>query len=88
MITNKNIVLISQIRKNAEMVMHKIDKSDQPLYLFSRSKIKAVMLNPEKFAQMQEMIENYLDQQTLLSVDKGEMAKAEDWNKVKIKSKK
>lgn len=83
MITNNNIVSISQMRKDTDMVMKKVDKMDLPIYLFSRSKIKAVLINPLKFAQMQEMIEDYLDGQELLAIGQDELEKAEDWQKVK-----
>lgn len=83
MITNKNIVSISQMRKETEAVLKKIDQKDVPLYLFSRSKIKAVLLNPEKYAEMQEIIEDYYDQQELLSVTEKELRSAQDWDKVK-----
>ena len=83
MITNNNVVSISQMRKDTDMVMDKIDKLDIPIYLFSRSKIKAVLVNPEKYAEMEEMIEDYLDQKELLSIDKNEISQAEDWEKAK-----
>lgn len=85
MITSSNIVSISQMRKDTESVMKKIAGTEHPLYLFSRSKIKAVIVNPEKFAEMQEMIEDYLDAQELLTVDNDELVKAEDWQKTKAK---
>lgn len=83
MITNKNIVSISQMRKETESVLNKVEKLDMPLYLFSRSKIKAVLLNPDKYAEMQEIIEDYSDQQELLSISKDELKSAKDWNKAK-----
>jgi PHD/YefM family antitoxin component YafN of YafNO toxin-antitoxin module len=87
MITNNNIVSISQMRKETDAVMRKIDSSDQPVYLFSRSKIKAVMINPDKFAEMQEIIEDYEDQKALMSIGKKELELAEDWEKIKTKLK-
>lgn len=83
MITNKNIVSISQMRKETESVLDKVEKLDMPLYLFSHSKIKAVLLNPDKYAEMQKIVEDYFDQQELLSISNDELKSAEDWNKVK-----
>jgi len=88
MITNNNIVSISQMRKDTDTVMRKIDNIDQPVYLFSRSKIKAVMIHPDKFAKMQEIIEDYEDQKALLAVGKTELAVAEKWDKIKTELKK
>lgn len=83
MITNKNIVSISQMRKETESVLDKVDKLDMPLYLFSRSKIKAVLVNPEKYAEMQEIIDDYFDQKELLSVTDEELKSARDWSEVR-----
>ncbi|PIT97408.1 hypothetical protein COT77_01485 [Candidatus Berkelbacteria bacterium CG10_big_fil_rev_8_21_14_0_10_41_12] len=85
MITKNNIIPISQIRKEAEKVLDKISRNDQPFYLFSRSQIKAVLVNPEKFAEMQEMVEDYLDQQELLKVTPDELKTAEEWTRAKSK---
>jgi len=85
MITDKNVISISQMRKETESVLDKVKNLGQPVYLFSRSQIKAVLLNPEEFAKMQELIENYHDQRELLGVTEDELKQAEDWNKVKAK---
>ena len=85
MITNENIVSISQMRKDTGMVMKKVDKMDFPVYLFSRSKIKAVLINPVKYAEMQEMIEDYLDGQELLAISQDELKNVEDWQSAKSK---
>jgi PHD/YefM family antitoxin component YafN of YafNO toxin-antitoxin module len=87
MITNDNIVSISQMRKETDEVLKKISAKGRPVYLFSRSRVKAVLLDPEHFAKMQEVNENYLDQQELLSVDEAEISGALDWDKVKAKLK-
>ena len=83
MITKDNIVSISQMRKETERILKKIDHTDRPLYLFSRSQIKAVLVNPEEFAKMQQMVEDYLDQQELLGVSADELKGGENWEKVK-----
>ena len=83
MLTNDDIVSISQMRKNTDEVLKKVSARDRPVYLFSRSKIKAILLDPVSFARMQKINENYLDQQELLSVDEDELAGALDWDKVK-----
>ncbi len=88
MITNNNIVSISQMRKDTDMVMRKIDNSDQPIYLLSRSKIKAVMVHPDKFAEMQQIIEDYEDQKALMAISKTELATAEKWDDIKSELKK
>lgn len=83
MITNENIVSISQMRKDTDLVMKKIDSLDSPIYLFSRSKIKAVLVNPVKYAEMQKMAEDFLDQQELMAINQDELNKAKDWQKTK-----
>jgi PHD/YefM family antitoxin component YafN of YafNO toxin-antitoxin module len=83
MITKRNVVSISQMRKNADSVLEKVDTLNQPIYLFSRSQIKAVLLSPEKYAELQELTENFLDQQELLAVSAEELKKAETWEKAK-----
>jgi PHD/YefM family antitoxin component YafN of YafNO toxin-antitoxin module len=86
MITENNTASISQMRKETEMVLKKADHL--PVYLFSRSQIKAVLVNPGEFAKMQEMVENYLDQQELLGISADEMRKGDDWEKAKAQIKK
>ena len=83
MITNENVVSISQIRKETDAVLKKIDRFDRPYYLFSRSQIKAVLINPNEFAKMQQIVEDYLDQQELLKITGDELKTGRDFKKVK-----
>jgi len=85
MVTKDNVVSISQMRKDAAGVLGRVETVDGPLYLFSRSQIKAVLVSPEKFAEMEEMVEDYLDQRELLAVRDHELKKAVDWKKAKAK---
>ena len=81
MITKDNIIPISKMRSDTKAVLKKL-RSHQPLYLFSRSSPKAVLLDIDDYASMQEIVEDYFDSQELLSVTNKEIAEAEDFEKV------
>ena len=84
MIKQDNIISISEMRTNTENVLKRLE-SRQAYYLFSRSKPKAVLLDFDYFADLQEMLEDHLDSQELLSIEDKEIDEATNWKTFKAK---
>jgi prevent-host-death family protein len=59
--TNKNVKTITDMRENATELLKHIEKEGF-LYIFHRSKPKAVMLSVDEFTSLQEIVEDYFDQ--------------------------
>ena len=84
MIKQDNIISISEMRTNTENVLKRLE-SREAYYLFSRSKPKAVLLDFDYFADLQEMLEDQFDSHELLLVEDKEIDDATDWQIFKAK---
>lgn len=61
--TQNNIKTITDMRENALALLNKATRSEEPIFLFHRSTPKAVLLSIAEYSNMQEMIENYMEEQ-------------------------
>lgn len=60
--TKDNVKTITDMRENALGLLESVEKGS-PTYIFHRSKPKAVLLGVDDFIKIQELIENYLDEE-------------------------
>ena len=60
--TKTNVKTITDMRENALGLLKSVEKGS-PTYIFHRSKPKAVLLGIDDFVKIQELIENYLDEE-------------------------
>lgn len=58
--TIKNTRTITDLREQALQLLKEVQK-EGPTFIFYRSKPKAVMLSMEEYANLLEMLEDYLD---------------------------
>lgn len=59
--TQNNVKTITDMRENALALLKMIEKGQEPIFLFHRSKPKAVLLSIDEFVKLQEMLEAYLE---------------------------
>lgn len=61
MLTTPQIKTISDIRLKPNVVFNQLKSGKGPFYLLYRSKLKAVLLDPETFTKLQEIAKDYQD---------------------------
>lgn len=61
MINPKTIRTISDLRENPLEVLKAAEKLGEPIYLFYRSKPKGVLVDLDKFNELMEFVEDYMD---------------------------
>ena len=59
--TAKNVKTITDLRERALELLDQVKKSAEPVYVFHRSKPKAVILSIEEFSKLKELIEDLED---------------------------
>ncbi|MEK7527402.1 MAG: type II toxin-antitoxin system Phd/YefM family antitoxin [Patescibacteria group bacterium] len=67
--TVNNTRNITDFRTNPDSILETVKKLDGPLYLFRGSVPKAIVLDPEKYNEMLEMIEDYQDELRALELE-------------------
>jgi len=67
--TVKNTRNITDFRTNPDSILEAVKKLDGPLYLFRGSVPKAIVLDPEKYSNMLEIIEDYQDELRALELE-------------------
>lgn len=60
-LTKLNTFTITDMRENALKLLRKAEKKFGPLYIFYRSKPRAVLLNLEEYEKLRDLAEEYLD---------------------------
>ena len=61
--TVNNIKTITDMREKALLLLNQAAKSEEPIFLCHRAQPKAVLLSIAEYTKLQEMIENYLEDQ-------------------------
>ena len=59
--TAQNVKTITDLRERALELLDQVKKSAEPVYVFHRSKPKAVILSIEEFSKLKELIEDLED---------------------------
>lgn len=80
--TQDNIKSITDMRENALALLNKAARSEKPIFLFYRSRPKAVMLSLKEFSKLQEMAENYLEDQEAKALAKEPRGKLTPFAKI------
>lgn len=66
MITEEDIITVSELRKNTLAVFKKMNKTNKPLTIFSDSKPVGVIMSIPKYAELQMGYESIIHPQDLL----------------------
>ncbi len=72
--TSKNVKTITDMREDALGLLNLVKKNGVT-YIFYRSEPKAVMLDIDEFARMQELLEDYFDSQEAIKLEKEPVGK-------------
>ncbi|MBI2641218.1 type II toxin-antitoxin system prevent-host-death family antitoxin [Candidatus Roizmanbacteria bacterium] len=67
--TSKNVKTITDMREDALGLLELVKKQGVT-YIFHRSKPKAVMIDVDEFARIQELLEDYFDTQEAIKLEK------------------
>lgn len=59
--TAQNVKTITDLRERALELLDQVKKTSEPVYVFHRSKPKAVILSIEEFSKLKELIEDLED---------------------------
>jgi len=70
MLTTKNTKTISDMRLNAPQLLDQVAKSQEALYIFYKSRPKAVLLSLSKYQYLLDIFEDYLDSQEAKEFEK------------------
>jgi len=68
--TNDNFSTITDMRENAISLLQSVQKKKSPTIIMHRNSPKAVLLSVNKYNQLMEMIEDYLDEELALKLEK------------------
>lgn len=60
-LTRENVKTITDMREQAIELLDQVEKSDEPVFLFHRSKPKAVIMSIDEFSHLKELIEDLQD---------------------------
>lgn len=80
--TKDNIKTITDMREDALGLLKAAEKMKQPIFLFHRSRPKAVILSMEEFLRIQEMLEDYLENQEARALTKEPKGKLIPFEKI------
>jgi len=64
MLTSKTLCTITDMRKNADGLLHLAHRLKQPIGILKNNKLKGYFLDAEVFETLQSLIEGFLDAQT------------------------
>lgn len=70
MLTAKNTKTISDMRLNAQKLLDQVTKSQEALYIFYKSKPKAVLLSLQRYQYLLSIFEDYIDSQEAKEFEK------------------
>jgi len=70
MLTAKNTKTISDMRLNAQKLLDQATKSQEALYIFYKSKPKAVLLSLQRYQYLLSIFEDYVDSQEAKEFEK------------------
>jgi len=59
--TAQNVKTITDLRERALELLEQVNKSAEPVFVFHRSKPKAVIMSIEEFSKLKELIEDLED---------------------------
>ncbi len=68
--TTKNISSISDIRENTLRVLEQVEKQSQPMIVMHRNSPRAVLLSVPRYNQLMSLLEDYLDEELALELEK------------------
>lgn len=68
--TAKNISSISDIRENTLAVLNQVQKQSQPMIVMHRNSPRAVLLSVQRYNQLMSLLEDYLDEELALELEK------------------
>lgn len=78
MINPNNIRTVTDMREGAQKLLKQVASSFEPLFIFYRSKPKAVLLDIGEYEKLKDMAEDYLDAQKAQEYEKIDKKKI-DW---------
>lgn len=61
MLDPKNVLSVTELKTNTAKVLERVSKTKEPIYIMSRSKPKAVLLDLEKYNHIEEALEDLED---------------------------
>ncbi|KKS79013.1 MAG: hypothetical protein UV54_C0044G0002 [Candidatus Beckwithbacteria bacterium GW2011_GWA2_43_10] len=68
--TDQNISSISDIRENILGVLDQVQKLSQPMIVMHRNSPRAVLLSIQRYNQLMSLLEDYLDEELALALEK------------------
>lgn len=61
MLDPKNVLSVTELKTNTAKVLERVSKTKEPIYIMSRSKPKAVLLDLERYNHIEEALEDLED---------------------------
>ncbi|MEA3355561.1 MAG: type II toxin-antitoxin system prevent-host-death family antitoxin [Patescibacteria group bacterium] len=68
--TDNNISTITDMRENAISLLQSVQKKQSPTIIMHRNSPKAILLSVTRYNQLMEMVEDYLDEELVLKLEK------------------
>ncbi len=61
MLDPKNVLSVTELKRKTSKVLERVSKTKEPIYIMSRSKPKAVLLDLERYNHIEEALEDLED---------------------------
>lgn len=61
MLDPKNVLSVTELKRKTSKVLEQVRKTKEPVYIMSRSKPKAVLIDLEKYNSLEEALEDLED---------------------------
>jgi len=66
----RNIKTVTELREEPVKILNALQKKDEPTIIFHRSDPKAILLSIETYQKLSDLLEDYLDEELALELEK------------------
>ena len=69
-LSKRNIKTVTDLREQTIKILNSLQKRSEPFVVFHRSDPKAVLLSLEAYQKLADLLEDYLDEELALEIEK------------------